>query len=83
MPIKFELCTVNTVNLPDINDVTYSIGTLAQELTFTDFLSEEADECNLVWTYRAELANGDSLPSDMITFHSNNRTFIVEASLLT
>ena len=79
MPIKFELCKVTTVTTPTIAKVIYPLGTKAIEFSFSDFVSVEGDECNLFWTYSAELENGDILPSDMITFEPKTRAFKVEA----
>ena len=69
MPIRFELCKVNTVTTPNIANIIYPLGTIAKEISFNDFISVEGDECNLFWTYTAELNNKDALPSDMVTFN--------------
>ena len=59
----------------------YAIGSKAVNVTFEDFESAEADECNFVWSYRAELEDEEELPDELITFDANSRTFKIEAEL--
>ena len=78
-----EICKVNTVTLPSIQDVTYSLGNQAEQFTFDEFLSPEGDECDLKWSYTSLLRNETALPEEMISFHPHNRTFIISANLKT
>ena len=74
-----EECVITQIIKPEFDDIFYYFGDEKVEVQYSDFVSEQGDECNYYWTYTAEFSNSDDL-EDAIKSDMNAKTFEIEAT---
>ena len=64
---------------PEFDDILYYFGDDKIEIGYTEFVSDEGEECNYHWTYTVDISSSGGL-SDAIEFNLNAKTISIEAS---